>query len=346
MFGINKNRININILRMIAYLVDVVVFILLLIPFACVIVSIVPSNLADYAYTSYSFFCLVLGAYAIYYLVAWKSKHQRTLGQLFSGLRLLSTKESGLTYRQCLLKILILLLPPVLFIVLLTLETNALTKIKGEYLLCILYALLLIYWVLTWEIDSLMGLRIVRYYEIQQSSNFIRPKRICAYIIDLLISLKFCILLFFIFIFLLNLFPLDILKNSIASDDEGCPFVMPFNIFMIAYYFYHLISWKEGYRRTLGQLCMKLKVENINTEKRLSPNRSIKIFFLLLPILPLVIYFNYSHFIYDFGEGAQYLIPIVMIFGVITQIVCLGFADEIDCLSGMKITNSNKKELL
>ena len=184
MFGINKNRININILRMIAYLVDTVVFMLIMIPLICVVASIIPSSIADYAYTPYSFYCLVFGANTIYYLLAWKSKHQRTLGQLFSGLRLQSTKESGLTYRQCLLKILILLLPPVLFVVLLTLETTVLTKIKREYLLCILYALLPIYWLLTWEVESLISLRIVRCDRIQQTPNLIRLKRIAAHIID------------------------------------------------------------------------------------------------------------------------------------------------------------------
>lgn len=345
MFGINKNRININILRMIAYLVDTVVFMLIMIPLICVVASIIPSSIADYAYTPYSFYCLVFGAYTIYYLLAWKSKHQRTLGQLFSGLRLQSTKESGLTYRQCLLKILILSLPPVSFVGLLTLKAGGM-EIGRAYLLCILYCLLPIYLIAIWKIDGLIGMYTVKHDEIQKSSYLIRFKRIVANVIDLLISLQFCAQLFFISFMLWSVMRVTIIKNANITCSGDCAFVMSFNTFVIVYYLYHFISWKDGYRRTLGQLFLKLKIVNLNAEKHLSPNRSIKIFFLLLPILPLVIFFNYAHFFNYFGEGAAYLISILIAWGIITQIICLGFSDEIDYLAEMKITNSNKKEVL
>ena len=344
MFGINKNRININILRMIAYLVDTVVFMLIMIPLICVVASIIPSSIADYAYTPCSFYCLVFGAYTIYYLLAWKSKHQRTLGQLFSGLRLQSTKKSGLTYQQCLLKVLILLLPPVLFIVLANLEGNTM---KWRLLHAFYFLVPLpLYWILTWEIDRLNGLHTVRCDRIQQSSNFIRLKRIAAHIIDLVISLMFCALIFSASFFLLGLARGIIYNNVSVSCNGDCVFVMLFNAFVIAYYLYHFIAWKNGYRRTLGQLFLKLKVVDISSEKHLPPNRSIKIFFLLLPILPLIIFFNYAYFFNLPNEGAAYLISIFIAWGVITQIICLGFADEIDYLSGMKIINAYKKELL
>ena len=346
MFEINKSKININILRMVAYLVDTAVFILLLLPLILKIASFTPSNQVDYTYAQYSMFSATLGGYIAYYLVSWKSRHQRTLGQLFAGLKLLAIKESGLTYRQCLLKILILLLPPVLFIVLLTLETNVLTKIKGEYLLCILYALLPIYWVLTWEVDSLMGVCTVKQDEIHQSPNFIRLKRIVAHIIDLVISLIFCVLLFYVSFFLLGIVKGIIFNNVSVACNGDCVFAMEVNALVITYYLYHFISWKDGYRRTLGQLLLKLKIVNLNTGKHLQPNRSIKIFFLLLPILPFVIFINYCHFFNFSGEGAAYFALILIAWGVIIQMICLGFSDKIDYLAGMKIINSNKKEVL
>jgi uncharacterized RDD family membrane protein YckC len=342
----NKNKININILRMLAYLIDTVVFILFIIPLILVIASFTPSNLRDYTYVQYSLFSVIFSGYVVYYLVSWKSRYQRTLGQLFAGLKLLSTKESELTYSQCILKILILSLPLVLFMALLSLKANSVTKIGGNYLLCIPYALLPIYLVIIWKIDSLIGVYTVKHDEIQKSSYLIRFKRIAAHIIDLLISLQFCAQLFFISFMLWGVLRVTIFKNANISCSGECAFVMSFNAFVIAYYLYHFISWKDGYRRTLGQLFLKLKAVNLNTEKHPLSNRSIKIFFLLLPILPLVIFFNYALFFYDFGEGAVYLISILIAWGVITQIICLGFSDEIDYLAGMKIANSNKKEVL
>jgi uncharacterized RDD family membrane protein YckC len=341
----NKNKININILRMLAYLVDIAVFILFMIPLVCVIVSFIPSNMADYTYIQYSVLSAIFGGYVVYYLVSWKSRYQRTLGQLFAGLKLLSAKESELTYRQCFSKILILSLPPVSFVGLLTLKAGGM-EIGRAYLLCILYCLLPIYLIAIWKIDGLIGMYTVKHDEIQKSSYLIRFKRIAAYVIDLLISLQFCAQLFFISFMLWSVLRVTILKNANIACSGDCAFVMSFNAFVIAYYLYHFISWKDGYRRTLGQLFLKLKIVNLNTEKHLSPNRSIKTFFLLLPILPFVIFINYCHFFNFSGEGAAYLASILIAWGVITQIICLGFADEIDYLAGMKITNSIKKEVL
>ena len=104
----DKNKINVDILRVLAYLVDTAVFILFMIPLICVVASFVPSDLTDYTHIQYSLFSVIFGGYVVYYLVSWKSRYQRTLGQLFAGLKLLSAKELELTYRQCLLKILIL----------------------------------------------------------------------------------------------------------------------------------------------------------------------------------------------------------------------------------------------
>jgi uncharacterized RDD family membrane protein YckC len=342
----NKNKINVDILRMLAYLVDIAVFILLMIPLVCVIASFIPSNLADYTYIQYSLFAVIFGGYVVYYLVSWKSRYQRTLGQLFAGLKLLSAKESELTYRQCILKILILSLPPVLFVGLLILKADSRMEIGRAYLLCIIYCLLPIYLITIWKIDSLIGMYTVKYDEIQKSSYLIRFKRIAAYIIDLLISLQFCAQLFFISFMLWIVLRVTILKNANIACSADCAFVMSCNAFVIAYYLYHFISWKDGYRRTLGQLFLKLKVVNLNAEKHLPPNRSIKTFFLLLPILPFVIFINYCHFFNFSGEGAAYLASILIAWGVITQIICLGFSDEIDDLAGMKITNSNKREIL
>ena len=341
----NRNKINIDILRMLAYLVDTAVFILFMIPLVCVIASFIPSNMADYTYIQYSVISVIFGGYFIYYLVSWKSRYQRTLGQLFAGLKLLSAKESELTYRQCILKILFLSLPPVSFVGLLTLKAGGM-EIGRAYLLCILYCLLPIYLIAIWKIDGLIGMYTVKHDEIQKSSYLIRFKRIVANVIDLLISLQFCAQLFFISFMLWSVLRVTILKNANIACSGDCAFVMSFNAFVIAHYLYHLISWKDGYRRTLGQLFLKLKIANLNAEKHLPPNRSIKIFFLLLQILPFVIFINYCHFFNFSGEGAAYLASILIAWGVITQIICLGFADEIDYLAGMKITNSIKKEVL
>ena len=341
----NKNKININILRMLAYLVDTAVFVLFIMPLICVIASFIPSNMADYTYIQYSVLSVIIGGYVGYYLVSWKSRYQRTLGQLFAGLKLLSAKDSELTYRQCLLKILILSLPPVSFVGLLTLKAGGM-EVGRAYLLCILYCLLPIYLITVWKIDSLIGMYTVKHDEIQKSSYLIRFKRVVAYIIDLLISLQFCAQLFFVSFMLWIVLRMTILRSFNIACSGDCAFVMSCNAFVIAYYLYHFIAWKHRYRRTLGQLLLKLKIVNLNAEKHLPSNRSIKIFFLLLPILPFVIFINYCHFFNFSGEGAAYLASILIVWGVITQIICLGFADEIDYLAGMKITNSNKKEVL
>ena len=341
----NKNKINIDILRMLAYLVDTAVFILFMIPLVCVIASFIPSNMADYTYIQYSVLSLIFGGYVVYYLVSWKSRYQRTLGQLFAGLKLLSAKESKLTYRQCLLKILILSLPPVSFVGLLTLKAGGM-EIGRAYLLCILYCLLPIYLIAIWKIDGLIGMYTVKHDEIQKSSYLIRFKRIVAHVIDFLISLQFCAQLFFVSFMLWSVLRVTILKNANIACSGDCAFVMSFNAFVIAYYLYHFIAWKDGYRKTLGQLFLKLKIVNLNAEKHLVPNRSIKIFFLLLPILPFIIFINYCHFFNFSGEGAAYFALILIAWGAIIQMICLGFSDKIDYLAGMKITNSNKKEVL
>ena len=311
----NKNKINIDILRMLAYLVDTAVFILFMIPLICVMASFIPSNMADYTYIQYSVISVIFGGYFIYYLVSWKSRYQRTLGQLFAGLKLLSAKESELTYRQCILKILILSLPPVLFVGLLTLKADSVIEIGRAYLLCILYCLLPIYLIAICKIDSLIGMNTFKHDEIQKSSYLIRFKRVVAYVIDLLISLQFCAQLFFISFMLWSVLRVTILKNANITCSGDCAFVTSFNAFVIAYYLYHFIAWKDRYRRTLGQLFLKLKIANLNAEKHLPPNRSIKIFFLLLPILPFVIFINYCHFFNFSGEGAAYLASILIAWG-------------------------------
>jgi hypothetical protein len=65
----NKNKININILRMLAYLIDTVVFILFIIPLILVIASFAPSNLRDYTYVQYSLFSVIFGGYVAKRLV-------------------------------------------------------------------------------------------------------------------------------------------------------------------------------------------------------------------------------------------------------------------------------------
>ena len=191
-----------------------------------------------------------------------------------------------------------------------------------------------------------MGVCTVRQEKIQQSANFIRLKRIVAHIIDLVISLMLCLLLFSVSFFLLGIARGIIFNNVSVACNGDCVLVMEFNALVIAYYLYRFISWKVGCRRTLGQLFLKLKIVNLNAEKHLQPNQSISIFFLLLPILPLVMFFNYTYFFNYPNEGVAYLTYILIAWGVITQISCLGFTNEIDCLAGMKITNSNKKEAL
>ena len=338
-----------NILRIMAWGVDAAICLLasILIGYITLIASI---NLVKDGAILVA--CIMLVLFILYHFIAWKSSCQRTLGQLLLGLKLQSRNGSNLCFTQCIIKAVItgIMLFPVTFFPLLSILFSKLGLI-GNNLVNYYFAALAVYIISINGIDRLNKVQVIKCDEPKKRSLKVMLKRVVAYAIDLLFVLQLNLALWLALVFVWRILDVTFFESADrallrALQYRGdVAFVMAYNLFIVAYCLYYSVAWRVGYERTLGQLFLGLKASRVQEENGKSYSRKTKIFFLLLPILPFIIFLNYDQFISSFGEGGQYIIPFLILYGIAVQVICLFFNDRVDNLARMKIENANKKEV-